>query len=70
MGDIAFKHKLEIKYKGCQNACVAQLICFQMTKSSVCRKFGYLDAKITDVSVSVQIESEDVWDQILWKTEE
>lgn len=39
-------------------------------KSSVCRKFGYLDAKMTDVSVSVQIESEDVWDQILWKTEE
>ena len=38
--------------------------------SSVSRKLESLGAKMTNVSVSIQIDSEDVWDKILWKTEE
>ena len=37
--------------------------------SPVSRIFESLGAKRTDVSVCVQIDSEDVWDKILWKTE-
>ena len=60
------KRKLKIKYRGCQQNLYRSVDVFpEDVLSSVSRKFESVGAKTTDVSISIQIDSEDVEDKIL-----